>query len=519
MSTVEAKPDQVGNGGGAAAERAPIAVENPATGETIASVPDLDAAQVKALVDRARAAQPAWAGLGFDGRAEVFYALRKWVVDNRDRVAQTIVEENGKPADEAMLTEIFYLCDSLGFWAKNAPKYLGDERVKTHSPLLLGKKVIVRHRPYGVVGVIGPWNYPLSNNFGDALPALAAGNSVILKPSEVTPLTSLLMEEGFRAVGGTPDAFLVATGRGETGAALVDHADMIMFTGSTATGKKVLMRGAETLTPVSLELGGKDPMLVLRDADLERAANMAVQWGMSNSGQICMSVERVYVEEPVYDEFVNRVVKKVGDLRQGPPGEPGSVDVGAITFPPQLEKIEAHVNVALAKGARALTGGKRGEGPGRFYEPTVLVDVDHTMDVMTDETFGPTRPIMSGRDEEEAIKMANDSGYGLNSSVFTKDMEKGERVARRIEAGSTCVNDALMNYLAQEAPFAGMKGSGMGARHSAAGIRKFSQPHTILLTRFGPSKEPTMYPNSPKKAKLLERVLVLMYGRKRRSRR
>jgi acyl-CoA reductase-like NAD-dependent aldehyde dehydrogenase len=516
MSTVEAKPDQLGNG---AAERPQIAVENPATGETIASVPDLDAAQVKALVDRARAAQPAWAGLGFDGRAEVMYDLRRWVVDNRERVAQTIVEENGKPADEAMLTEIFYLCDSLGFWAKQGPKYLADERVKTHSPLLLGKKVIVRHRPYGVVGVIGPWNYPLTNNFGDSLPALVAGNSVILKPSDVTPLTSLLMEEAFRAVGGTPDAFLVATGRGETGAALVDNADMIMFTGSTATGKKVLTRAAETLTPVSLELGGKDPMVVLRDADLERAANMAVQWGMSNSGQICMSVERVYVEDPVYDEFVNKVVKKVGDLRQGPPGEPGSVDIGAITFPPQLEKIEAHVNDALAKGAKALTGGKRGAGPGRFYEPTVLVDVDHTMDVMTDETFGPTLPIMRVRDEEEAIKMANDSRYGLNSSVFTKDMEKGERVARRIEAGSTCVNDALMNYLAQEAPFAGMKGSGMGARHSAAGIRKFAQPHTILLTRFGPSKEPTMYPNSPKKAKLLERVLVLMYGRKRRSRR
>jgi|tagenome__1003787_1003787.scaffolds.fasta_scaffold20989756_10 acyl-CoA reductase-like NAD-dependent aldehyde dehydrogenase len=519
MSTVEAKPDQLGNGGDAAAERAQIAVENPATGETIASVPDMDSAQVKALVDRGRAAQPTWAGLGFDGRADVMYDLRKWVVDNRERVAQTIVEENGKPADEAMLTEIFYLCDSLGFWAKQGPKYLGDERVRTHSPLLLGKKVIVRHRPYGVVGVIGPWNYPLSNNFGDALPALVAGNSVVLKPSDVTPLTSLLMEEGFRAVGGTPDAFLVATGRGETGAALVDHADMIMFTGSTATGKKVLARAAETLTPVSLELGGKDPMVVLRDADLERAANTAVQWAMSNSGQICISVERVYVEEPAYDEFVDKVVTKVKALRQGPPGAPGAIDVGAVTFPPQLDKIEAHVNDAIAKGARALTGGKRGPGPGRFYEPTVLVDVDHSMDVMTEETFGPTLPIMKVRDEEEAIRMANDSAYGLNSSVFTKDMEKGERVARQIEAGATCVNDALMNYLAQEAPFAGMKASGMGTRHSAAGIRKYTQPHTLLLTRFAPSKEPTMYPNSPKKAKLLERALVLLYGRKRRSRR
>jgi acyl-CoA reductase-like NAD-dependent aldehyde dehydrogenase len=518
MSTTEAKPELQGNGvaePGAAA----IPVENPATGETIATVPDMDAAQVKALVDRARKAHEAWNGIGFDGRADVMYELRRWVVENRDRVIGTIVEENGKPPDEAMLTELIYLCDSLGFWAKTGPKYLADERVRTHSPLLIGKKVIVRYRPYGVVGVIGPWNYPLTNNFGDALPALVAGNSVVLKPSDVTPLTSLLMQEGFRAAGGTPDAFLVATGRGDTGAALVDHADMIMFTGSTATGKKIMTRAAETLTPVSLELGGKDPMIVLRDADVERAANMAVQWGMSNSGQICMSVERVYVEEPIYDEFVQKVVDKTKALRQGAPGPAGSVDIGAMTFPPQLEKVEAHVKDALDKGARALTGGHRAAGPGRFYEPTVLVDVDHTMDCMTEETFGPTLPIMKVRDEAEAVKMANDSRYGLNSSVFTRDVEKGERVARQVEAGSTCVNDALMNYLAQEAPFAGMKGSGLGARHSAAGIRKYAQPQTILITRFGPSKEPTMYPNSAKKAKLLERAMVLMYGRRRRKRR
>jgi len=513
MSTVEAKPDLQENGRGAAT----IPVENPATGQTIATVPDMDSAQVKGLVERARAAFPAWRDLGFEGRAEVLYELRRWMIDNRDRLIGTIVEENGKPPDEAMVTEVVYMADSLGFWAKKAPKYLGDERVRTHSPLLLGKKVLVRYRPYGVIGVIGPWNYPLSNNFGDALPALAAGNSVVLKPSEVTPLTSLLMEEGFRAAGGTPDAFLVATGRGETGAALVDHADMIMFTGSTGTGKKIMARAAETLTPVSLELGGKDPMIVLKDADVERAANMAVQWAMTNSGQICMSVERVYVEEPVYDEFVSKVVDKTKALRQGVPGAPGDIDVGAMTFPPQLEKVEAHVADAVAKGARVLTGGKRGEGPGRFYEPTVLVDVDHTMDCMTDETFGPTLPIMKVHDEDEAVRMANDSGYGLNSSVFTKDVAKGERIARLVEAGSTCVNDALMNYLAQEAPFAGMKGSGIGARHSAAGIRKYTQPQTILVTRFGPSKEPTMYPNSAKKARLMEKAVVLMYGRKRKK--
>jgi acyl-CoA reductase-like NAD-dependent aldehyde dehydrogenase len=515
VSTTEAGPKLHGDG----LSDATISVENPATGETFATVPDLGAERVKALVDRARAAQAAWQALGFDGRAEIMYELRRWLVDNRERVIGTIVEETGKPPEEAMLTELLYVCESLGFWAKQGPKYLADERVRTHSPLLLGKRVVVRYRPCGVVGVIGPWNYPLTNNFGDAIPALVAGNSVVLKPSELTPLSSMLIEEGFRAAGGTADAFLVATGRGDAGAALVDHADMIMFTGSTATGRKVMARAAETLTPVSLELGGKDPMIVLSDADLERAANMAVQWSMANSGQICTAVERVYVEEPVYDQFVSKVVDKTKALRQGRPGAPGDVDVGAMTFAPQLEKVEAQVKDAISKGARVLTGGRRAEGPGRFYGPTVLVDVDHTMQVMTDETFGPTLPIMKVRDEEEALRMANDSRYGLGSSVFTRDLDKGERIARRVEAGSTCVNDALANYLAQEAPFAGTKESGLGTRHGAAGIRKYAQPQTILLTRFGPSRDPTMYPSSARKARVLERLLVLMYGRRRRTRR
>jgi acyl-CoA reductase-like NAD-dependent aldehyde dehydrogenase len=509
MAIVEASPE---------VQASTFSVENPATGETIASVPNLDSAGVKALVDRARAAQPAWEALGFEGRGELMYELRRWVVDNRERLARTLSEENGKPPDEAMLTEIFYVTDSLGFWAKKGPKYLADERVRTHSPLLLGKKVVTRYRPYGVVGVIGPWNYPLTNNFGDAIPALVAGNSVVLKPSHVTPLTSMLMAEGFRAVGGPEDVFTIATGTGGTGAELVKHADMIMFTGSTEVGKKILAQAADRLTPVSLELGGKDPMIVLRDADVERAANMAVQWAMSNSGQICISVERVYVEEPVYDEFVDKVVTKVKSLRQGVPTSPGAVDVGAMTFPSQIDVVERHVKDAVDKGARVLTGGKRGEGPGLFYEPTVLVDVDHSMACMTEETFGPTLPIMKVRDEGEAVRLANDSPYGLDSSVFTRDVDKGERVARQIEAGATCVNDALMNYLAQEAPFAGAKESGMGARHGAPGIRKYCRTQTILVTRFAPSKEPTMFPYSAKKARLLETTMKFMYGRKGRKR-
>jgi acyl-CoA reductase-like NAD-dependent aldehyde dehydrogenase len=327
-----------------------------------------------------------------------------------------------------------------------------------------------------------------------------------------------MIAEAARECGMPEDVLLAATGAGETGAALVDHADMIMFTGSTATGKKVMARAAELLIPVSLELGGKDPMIVCADADLDRAANFAVQWAMSNSGQICMAVERVYVEEPVYDRFLSKVVEKSRSLRQGVPGAPGAVDVGAMTFAPQVETIERHIQDAVDKGAEVVVGGRRKAGPGRFFEPTVLTGVDHTMAIMTEETFGPTLPIMKVRDADEAVRLANDSRYGLNSSVFTKDVEKGERIARRLEAGNSCVNDAIMNFLAQEAPFGGANESGVGVRHGAEGIRKYCASQTILVTRFGPKREPTMYPNRAWKTKVFERLMVLMWGRRPKRR-
>src|SRR4051812_9294298 len=362
MSTVEQQPAAAQNGAGAPS----IAVENPATGETIGHVPDLDAHQVADLARRARIAQPGWEALGFDGRAEVFREMRRWIVQNRERLVHTIIDETGKTREDAQTTEVFLILDALAFWAKKAPKFLADEKVRGSSAFTLGKKMYVRYRPYGLIGVIGPWNYPLSNSFGDCVPALMAGNSVILKPSEVTPLTSLLVEEGMKASGVPDDVFLVATGRGETGSALVDESDMIMFTGSTKTGKKVMARAAETLTPVSLELGGKDPMIVLRDADLERAANAAVYNGYANGGQICISVERVYVEEPVYDEFVSKVIDKTLALRQGQPGGYGRVEGGAVTSPPQAEIVERHVADAVAKGAHVRTGGKLAVRPGRL---------------------------------------------------------------------------------------------------------------------------------------------------------
>jgi acyl-CoA reductase-like NAD-dependent aldehyde dehydrogenase len=288
---------------------------------------------------------------------------------------------------------------------------------------------------------------------------------------------------------------------------------MIHFTGSTRTGKKIAEKAAGTLTPVSLELGGKDPMVVLRDADVERAANAAVYYGMTNGGQVCMSVERVYVEEQVYDEFVNKVVEKVGALRQGVPGGAGSIDVGAVTFPPQVDLVERHVNDAVEKGANVRVGGKRGDGPGDFFQPTVLTDVDHSMTIMVEETFGPTLPIMKVKSEDEAIRLANDSVYGLNSSVWTKDVEKGERLARRIEAGNTCVNDAIINYAAQELPFGGSGESGLGVRHSGKGIQKYCQSQSILVTRRAPKRDVHMFPFSKRTTNILEKLVVAQYKR------
>lgn len=494
-----------------------ISVENPATGQTIGSIQQMSDAQIGDLFSSARAAQPEWEALGFEGRAKLMILLRHWLVSNRERVIDAVVAENGKTREDALLAELFYVADSIGFWAKKASKYLGEQKVSTHSPFVLGKKVVVRYRPVGVVGVIAPWNYPLVLGVGDALPALMAGNCVVLKPSEWTPLATGLVIAGAREVGFPEGVFSLATGDGVTGAAIVEHADMVMFTGSTATGRKISARCGELLKPCSLELGGKDPMIVLADADLERAANIAVEWGMRNSGQICMSVERVYVEAPVYDEFVSKVTKKVAALRQGVPLAAGSVDVGAITFPRQLDVIESHVDDARERGARITTGGSRLDGPGQFFEPTVIAEADHTMTCMREETFGPTLPIMKVRDEAEAVRLANDSPYGLGSSVFTKDIERGERVARKLEAGMTWINDALMSYLAQEAPMGGVGESGLGVRHGPAGIQKYCKTQTILTTRHAMKHEPAMFPNSARKNRVFSGLMGAMWGRAPKS--
>jgi acyl-CoA reductase-like NAD-dependent aldehyde dehydrogenase len=515
MASVSQQTPVQTNGGTATAT---IGVENPATGELITTIPVLGTDEIADFAKRARAAQPAWDAMGFEARGRIMRRAQKWMLDNADRVIDVVVSESGKTHEDAQLADLGYTVSALGFWAKEAEKYLADERVPSwNNPVAAGKKLIIRYAPVGVAGIIGPWNYPIANSFGDCIPAMMAGNSVILKPSEVTPLSSLLMQEMMIECGLPEDVFQIATGDGSTGAALIRQVDVITFTGSSRTGRAVMNEAADALIPCYLELGGKDPMIVCRDADIERAANAASFYSMNNGGQVCISVERVYVEEPVYDKFVNKVTENIRQLRQGAPSGVGSVDIGAVTFPPQVDIIDSHVKDAVAKGAKVLTGGHPRPGPGRFYEPTVLVDVDHSMSCMKDETFGPTIPIMKISDPDEGVRLANDSEYGLQASVWTKDIRRGEELARQIHAGVVCVNDAQVNYTALNLPMGGWKESGLGTRHGANGIRKYTKIQSLLVTRRALKREPFMFPYRAKRTMLLRRMFNVLYGRGKRD--
>jgi acyl-CoA reductase-like NAD-dependent aldehyde dehydrogenase len=443
-------------------------------------------------------------------RAELFYRLRDLLIDEQERLADILVSESGKPRAEVYGNELFYLCDVIGFWAKNAAKFLEPETIRPHLLMFKAKKVISQHHPLGVVGIISPWNFPLVLTAGDAVPALMAGNAVVIKPSELTPLTALFTVELAQKVGLPADLLQVVIGGAETGEALIDHVDMIAFTGSVEVGKQVMRRAADRLIPVSLELGGKDPLIVLKDADLERAANACVWGSLMNSGQVCTSIERVYVEEPVYQTFVDKIVQKVRSLRQGPSND--EVELGSMTSEEQFKKVSTQVSEAVARGAKALTGGRANPNfSGLYYEPTVLIDVNHDMTVIQEETFGPVLPIIKVRDAEEAVRLANDSRYGLDACIFTRDKEKALQIAAKLVAGTVCINDGLVNYIIPDTPMGGVKDSGFSRRHGAEGIRKYCYQKSIVIDRFGLKSDFPWFPASEKKTAQMRRLISLLW--------
>lgn len=488
-----------------------IAVDNPATGAVVGEVSDTSAEEVAQAVERARRAQRGWADLDTRARAAFFARGRRWLLAHREEIADLVVEENGKAREDAIV-EIVYCASAFAHWAKQARRLLATTKIRSLSPFVLGRSMYTRRVPRGVVGVIGPWNNPLLNSFGDAIPALAAGNTVVLKPSEQTPLTALLMERMARECGWPEDVFQVVTGAGATGRAVVDTVDFVMFTGSTRTGRQVAARAGERLIPCSLELGGKDALVVLADASLERAVSVTIQGALSNGGQMCTSVERVYVEEPVYDAYITLLRERFQQVTSGRPAGLGSVDVGAVTFPPQLAVIEDHVADAVRKGARVLVGGKAAEGPGRFFAPTLLVDVDHSMKCMREETFGPTLPVMKVADADEALRLVNDSTYGLQASIIGSDMKRARRLAERFEAGCVTINDAQSNYMALGLPMGGWKESGLGVRHGAEGFRKYTRLQAVSTNRFPMRRDMHMIPYEPSAYRFILRLVDVMYG-------
>jgi acyl-CoA reductase-like NAD-dependent aldehyde dehydrogenase len=494
-----------------------IEVVAPAGGFVVGSVPDQGRADVAGLAGRVRAAQPAWEALGPAGRARWLRRYRDWLLDHDDELADLLQRETGKPWQEATL-EIPIGADLINYYAAHAAEFLRDAHPRPHGLATAAKRLTVALRAYPVVGVICPWNFPLLIAMVDSVPALLAGAAVVMKPSELTPLASRRALEGWREIG-APEVFVCATGSGAAGAALVEVVDFVQFTGSTATGRRVAKRAAERLIPCSLELGGKDAMIVLADADLERAANGAVWGGLFNAGQACVSVERVYVEAAVHDAFVQLVGEKVAALRQGADGHGYRADVGPLASAVQLEVVERQVADALANGARAIAGGRRSDLGGTFFEPTVLVDVDHSMEIMREETFGPTLPVMGVADAEEAIGLTNDSHYGLSASVWTGDEKRGRRIARRLQVGSVNVNDVFANLFAFTVPHAGWKQSGVGARlGGSAAIHKYCRSQAVTETRLAPRSELLWYPYTPRKGRLARRVLRVLNARDMRRR-
>lgn len=439
---------------------------------------------------------------------------RDWILSHTDELTELLQAETGKVRPDA-LVETTASCEFITYYADHAEQFMAEETVRPSGVLSLPKRLSKSFHPYPVVGLITPWNFPITLFLMDAAPALAAGCAVLVKSSEETPLTCARVIEGWHEIG-APPVLRHVVGASEAGTAVVDAVDYVQFTGSTDTGRSVAVRCAELLKPFSLELGGKDPAIVLEDADLKRAAEGIAWGGLFNAGQVCISVERVYVVSKVYDEFVARLTNRVNSLTQGVAADD---DIGAIVTDRQVGITDRHVAEAVAGGARVLVGGTRADS-GNYFAPTVLVDVDHSMSCMTEETFGPTIPVMRVASEEEAIRLANDSSYGLSATVWSRDQDRAMRVARRLEAGAVNINDVFSNLFASTLPHSGWKSSGLGARLDGAyGMRKYcrvqalTQPRVPVLTR-----ELTWYPYTSRRRAITGAILRAAAGRGLRQR-
>ncbi|MGH0035201.1 MAG: aldehyde dehydrogenase family protein [Myxococcota bacterium] len=464
---------------------------------------------VRAAVEAARKAQPAWAELGCEGRRRYLERAVRVILERQDEFVDTIVRDTGKPRVDVLGAELLASCDALQYYAKRARRILADRVLPVH--LMKTKKLRVHYRPLGVVGIITPWNFPFLLSMNPTAQALMAGNAVVLKPSEATPFAGALLAEVFHDAGLPEGVFNLVQGDGETGRALVESSvDKIAFTGSVATGRKVAEACGRLLKPCTLELGGKDPMIVCDDADLDRAAAGAVYGAFVNAGQVCVSTERVYVVDSVADAFVDKVLARTAELRQGAEGE---FEIGAVIWPPQLDVIERHVADAVEKGASVRAGGQRNpDCDGLFYEPTVLTDVDHDMLVMRDETFGPILPIMRVSDEQEGLRRANDSRYGLNANVWTRNKHKGLELARSMESGCVVVNDCMVTYGVTESPFGGVKDSGIGRVNGELGLKSYCNTQSIVVDRFGGKQEAMWFPYDSGKYKSIRRMMRWIWG-------
>ncbi|CCH34557.1 aldehyde dehydrogenase family protein [Actinosynnema sp. NPDC047251] len=479
---------------------------DPRTGEVIAHHPVHGEADVRAAVESARPAAVFWAGLGFDGRRTRLDAWRRLLVKRLDEFQTLISAETGKSADDAR-TELALVIDHLHWAARQAPKTLGKRKVRP-GMLMYNHAATLEYLPLGVVGVIGPWNYPAFTPMGSIAYALAAGNAVVFKPSEFTPGVGVFLGATFAEVVPEHPVFQVVTGFGETGAALcAAGVDKLAFTGSTPTGRKVMASCAATLTPVLVECGGKDPLIVAEDADVRGAAEATVWGGIFNAGQTCAGVERVYVADAVYDEFVKLVVEKAKKLRPG--GEPDA-DFGPITMPKQVEIIKSHVADALERGGRAVVGGLESIRP-PYVEPVVLVDVPDDSTAVTDETFGPTLVLTRVADADEAVRRANSLPYGLGATVFSRN--RGEELADKLRCGMVSVNSVLAYASVPGLPFGGVGDSGFGRIHGEDGLREFTYAHAVTRKRFAAALNPMTYERGSRTIRHVVRLVKVLYGR------